>query len=150
MWGKNPPRFSLGFHPHCHAGLRSGIAFNSPQPSLSLPLLTGFRRQPVTPGFFSGPRPDKMSGNGIDGGARNLACARLACHPYGLFACAQSPKFCPRALPTKEFSRPLFSGPRPDYDIKKENHLGRWFCFLEREKGLGPSTPTLARSCSTN
>ena len=43
----------------------------------------------------------------------------LTPHPKGLFACAQSPKFFPRATPTKEFSRPLFSGPRPDYDIKK-------------------------------
>jgi hypothetical protein len=60
-----------------------------------------------------------MRGKGIVGGARILACARLACHPNGLFACAQSPKFFPRASPTKEFSRPLFSGPRPDYDIKK-------------------------------
>ena len=105
-------------------------------PGLPSPLLTGFRRQPVTPGFFSGPRSDKMSGNGIDGGARILACARLACHPYGLFACAQSPKFFPRASPTKEFSRPLFSGPRPDYDIKKKTTLVGGFSFLEREKGL--------------
>ena len=44
------------------------------------------------------------AGGGIDVFARNLAFARLARHPYGLFACAQSPKFFPRASPTKEFS----------------------------------------------
>ena len=32
------------------------------------------------------------AGDGDDGFARNLACARLARHPYGLFACAQSPQ----------------------------------------------------------
>ena len=114
-------------------------------PGLPSPLLTGFRRQPVTPGFFSGPRSDKMSGNGIDGGARNLACARLARHPYGPFACAQSPKFFPRASPTKEFSRPLFSGPRPDYEIKKENHLGRWFFFFRAGKGTRTLDPDLGK-----
>ena len=42
------------------------------------------------------------------------------------------------------------SGPVPPQSIKKESHLIGGFSFLEREKGLGPSTPTLARSCSTN
>ena len=50
-------------------------------------------------------------GKGIDGCASLRSYDRLAPHPYGLFACAQSPKFFPRASPTKEFSRPLFSGP---------------------------------------
>ena len=58
----------------------------------------------------------------------------LTPHPKGLFACAQSPKFFPRATPTKEFSRPLFSGPRPNYDIKKKTTLVGGYSFLERER----------------
>ena len=78
------------------------------------------------------------AGKGIDGCASPLACARLAYHPYGLFACAQSPKFFPRALPTKEFSRPLFSGPRPDYDIKKKTTFVGGFLFSSGKRDSDP------------
>ena len=47
-------------------------------------------------------------------------------------------------------SPPRGLGSGPSRSIKKESHLIGGFSFLEREKGLGPSTPTLARSCSTN
>ena len=41
--------------------------------------------------------------------------------------------------------RPLFSGPRPNYDIKKENHLCRWFIFFRAGKGTRTLDPDLGK-----
>ena len=85
---------------------------------------------------------------------RSLAL-RADASSYGLEACASSAEIfqlCSLRSHMKNFSRTLFSAPSPFLSRrkKKENHPNGWFSFFEREKGLGPSTPTLARSCSTN
>ena len=64
---------------------------------------------------------------------------------------AEKSEFFLRA--TKEFCRtldPKGSIIRPISTQKQKNHFQSGSFVLEREKGLGPSTPTLARSCSTN
>ena len=80
---------------------------------------------------------------------------RAEASPYGLEACATSAEIfqlCSRCSHVKNFSRTLFSIPSSflSQHKKRKTTLKGGFSFLEREKGLGPSTPTLARSCSTN
>ena len=67
----------------------------------------------------------------------------LTPHPKGLFACAQSPKFFPRATPTKEFSRPLFSGPTHAQHKNKRTTVKVVLFIFEREKGMMAAPVTL-------
>ena len=90
------------------------------------------------------------AGKGNDSSSVTRAKARADSSPLRASRYAIIPKQLVRTSCISLFSRPLFSGPRPNYDKKKKTTFVGGLSFLEREKGLGPSTPTLARSCSTN
>ena len=67
---------------------------------------------------------------------RQSPLARLAPHPNGLIAALKVLNSFHGLMPTKEFSRTLFSDSKPCLTLKKKNHPLDGFLFFRAGKGF--------------